>query len=166
MFNIKCPNVVSALPPNPHNVNLLSASVFAIGKERLLSFSVRLSQQSNTVLLKRGRQRAPPPPPRVPVYSPDTVEVVPCGQQSAKKHWACSGPGLDADVNLSRVLGKSVVCPPSFPPSRGVHQAWLPMVSSNKTRPRSPTAPSLFSRAMLSLGMTTWARSLVMREIS
>lgn len=41
-----------------------------------------------------------------------------------------------------------------------------PLVRSSATRPRTPMAASLFSRAMLSLGMITWARSLVMREIS
>lgn len=41
-----------------------------------------------------------------------------------------------------------------------------PLLSSNAARLRRPMAASLLSRAMLSLGMITWARSLVIREIS
>lgn len=43
---------------------------------------------------------------------------------------------------------------------------WLPLANSNTVRLKSAMAAILFSRATLSLGMTTWARSLVMREIS
>lgn len=43
---------------------------------------------------------------------------------------------------------------------------WLSLVSSKTRRLKSPTAPSLLSRATLSLGMITWASSLVIWEIS
>lgn len=41
-----------------------------------------------------------------------------------------------------------------------------PLLSSKAARVSRPMAASLLSRAMLSLGMITWARSLVIREIS
>lgn len=73
--------------------------------------------------------------------------------------WLCTAP------QTQQGLGESAV-----PSSRGFYQApgvgLLPLANSSTTRLKSPTAPSLFSRATLSLGMTTWARSLVMREIS
>lgn len=104
--------------------------------------------------------------PRVPVLSLNTTGSSPVATSRLKKHTG-PAPCLNPlpDFKLSRVW--RVCCAPR---SKGVHQApgvgWLPLASSNTSRLKSPTAPSLFNRAMLSLGMTTWARSLVMREIS
>lgn len=93
--------------------------------------------------------------------------VRPTAEVVSLKRRACSWFGSVPSLQTQQGLGQSVVAPSEI---RGVHQApgvgWLPLASSNTKKLKSPTAPSLFSRATLSLGMTTWARSLVMREIS
>lgn len=63
-------------------------------------------------------------------------------------------------------FGESVVLSIQEVSGQAPGVGWLLLVSSNTARLKKPTAASRFTRAMLSLGMTTCARSLVMREIS
>lgn len=90
--------------------------------------------------------RETPFPQATHMLSLNTTEVV---STSRRKHWAGSLLGFVSHFNLSRGLAR-LMCPPSS----GFHQV-LCLASSNATRLKIPTAPSLFSRATLSLGMTT-----------
>lgn len=96
----------------------------------------------------------PTPPPHFP---PPPV----CDFQSAwgKKKPMCSSSATKHTAGQRQTPG-----PPPSDQAPGV--GCPPLLSSNAARLSRPMAASLLSRAMLSLGMITWARSLVIREIS
>lgn len=177
------PDVFSALELNPNYVNLLSFLLFLSlvqftlcpGRSNTSNpplflgvfffFSVRLPQQSKKyrLCLNMANERHMS---LLTGLSPLETNRLKKKKRGKKKH---IGPALCSTpfphFKLSRVWWGCCA-----PRSTGVHQApgvgMLSLASSNTTTLRSPTAPSLFNRAMLSFGMTTWARSLVIREIS
>lgn len=115
-------------------------------------------------LKKDGRQRGTVLP-HIFVLSPLGGAARGSQQVLTKQTWRA--PRFQSRYLTVNLVGFQWVHRPS---PGGVCQApsvgWLPLVSSRTTRLTSPVAASLFSSATPSLGMTTWARSLVMREIS
>lgn len=120
-----------------------------VQKHPPLSLSSQLWKPS----ARSGGATSHPPPP---FSSPSSVRLP---ERLGKKKPMCSSSATKHTAGQRQTPG-----PPPSDQAPGV--GCPPLLSSNAARLSRPMAASLLSRAMLSLGMITWARSLVIREIS